>query len=167
MSRREDDRTAKCVSRWFSETGLSSSWRCSLAAMSRGVTRLTGWIAPKDLSWTLIEVFCMETQVKMYHFFVGGTRHETDKPFLTGAEIKSLAAVNPEYQLFYRDDVNTPDREVRDTQAVDLISQKEEDGTADRSVEDNEALALDEVHKYHGHFYAVPNSSYKRLKSNP
>jgi hypothetical protein len=109
----------------------------------------------------------METMVKTYHFFVGGTRHETDKPFLTGAAIKALAGVNPEYQLFFRDDVNSPDREVRDTQAVDLIPQKYEDGSDDRSVSDDEALELDEVHSYHGHFYAVPNSSYKRLKSNP
>jgi hypothetical protein len=108
----------------------------------------------------------MQTQGKMYHFFVGGNRFETDKPFLTGTEIKALAAVRAEYQLFFRDDVNTPDREVRDTQPVDLIEAKE-DGTADRSVEDNEALELDDVRHYHGHFYAVPNSSYKRLKSNP
>jgi hypothetical protein len=74
----------------------------------------------------------METQVKMYHFFVGGNRFETDKSFLTGTEIKMLAGVRAEYQLFYRDDVNTPDREVRDTQAVDLIPHKEEDGTADK-----------------------------------
>lgn len=109
----------------------------------------------------------METLVKMYHFFVGGNRIETDKPFLTGAEIKQLAGVNPEYQLFFRDDVNSPDREVRDTQAVDLIPHKEEDGSGDRSVEDDEALELDDIRHYHGHFYAVPNSSYKRLKSNP
>lgn len=109
----------------------------------------------------------METMVKMYHFFVGGNRFETDKPFLTGTEIKALAGVRAEYQLFFRDDVNTPDREVRDTQAVDLIEAKEEDGKSDRSVEDNEALELDNVRHYHGHFYAVPNSSYRRLKSNP
>lgn len=109
----------------------------------------------------------MESQTKMYHFFVGGTRHETDKPFLTGAEIKALAGVVPTHQLFFRDDVNSPDREVRDTQAVDLIPQKEEDGSSDRSVDDDEALQLDDVRHYHGHFYAVPNSSYKRLKSNP
>jgi len=109
----------------------------------------------------------MQTQVKMFHFFVGGNRVETDKPFLTGAEIKTLAGVVPTHQLFFRDDVNTPDREVRDTQAVDLISQKDEDGTVDWSVSDDEALALDDVRHYHGHFYAVPNSSYKRLKSNP
>jgi hypothetical protein len=71
------------------------------------------------------------------------------------------------HQLFFRDDVNSPDREVRDTQAVDLIPQKEEDGTADRSASDDEALELDDVRHYHGHFYAVPNSSYRRLKSNP
>ena len=109
----------------------------------------------------------METQVKMYHFFVGGNRIETDKPLLTGAEIKTLAGVVPTHQLFFRDDVNSPDREVRDTQAVDLIPQKEEDGTADRSASDDEALELDDVRHYHGHFYAVPNSSYRRLKSNP
>lgn len=108
----------------------------------------------------------METLVKTYHFFVGGNRFETDKSFLTGSEIKRLAAVRAEYQLFFRDDVNTPDREVRDTQTVDLIEAKE-DPAVDRSIEDNEALELDDVHHYHGHFYAVPNSSYKRLKSNP
>ena len=109
----------------------------------------------------------METMVQLYHFFVGGTRFETDKPTLTGNEIKALAGVNPDHQLFFRDDVNTPDREVRDTQHVELIAHKEEDGTTDRSIEDDEALELDDVRHYHGHFYAVPNSSYKRLKSNP
>src|SRR5664279_1407251 len=80
--------------------------------------------------WTAIEVFCMQTLVTTYHFFVGGNRIETDKPFLTGAEIKALAGVRAEYQLFFRDDVNSPDREVRDTQAVDLIPHKDEDGTS-------------------------------------
>jgi Multiubiquitin len=107
----------------------------------------------------------METMVKMYHFFVGGNRIETEKSFMTGAEIKQLAGVRAEYQLFYRDDVNSPDREVRDTQAVDLIPK--EDGSVDKPVDDSEALELDDVRHYHGHFYAVPNSSYKRLKSNP
>jgi Multiubiquitin len=108
----------------------------------------------------------MQTLLKTYHFFVGGNRIETDKPLLTGAEIKTLAGVRAEYQLFFRDDVNSPDREVRDTQAVDLIPQAEV-GTTDKPVEDSEALELDDVRHYHGHFYAVPNSSYKRLKSNP
>ena len=103
----------------------------------------------------------------MYHFFVGGNRFETDKAFLTGTEIKALAGVRAEYQLFFRDDVNSPDREVRDTQAVDLIPHKAEDGTVDKRVSDDEALQLDDVRHYHGHFYAVPNLSYRRLKSNP
>jgi hypothetical protein len=109
----------------------------------------------------------MQTQVQLFHFFVGGNRFETDRPSLTGTEIKALAGVPPTHPLFFRDDVNTPDREVRDTQHVELIAHKDEDGVADRSVSDDEALYLDEVHQYHGHFYAVPNSSYKRLKSNP
>jgi len=109
----------------------------------------------------------MTQTAQLYHFFVGGTRHETDKPFLTGAEIKALAGLVPTHQLLFRDDVNTPDRFIRDTQAVDLIPQAAEDGTADRAVADDEALELDDVRHYHGHFYAVPNSSYKRLKSNP
>ena len=50
---------------------------------------------------------------------------------------------------------------------VELIAHKEEDGSEDKSVSDDEALVLDDVRHYHGHFYAVPNSSYKRLKSNP
>jgi hypothetical protein len=109
----------------------------------------------------------METMVQLYHFFVGGTRFETEKPTLTGNEIKALAGVNPDHQLFYRDDVNTPDREIRDTQHVELIARHDEDGSSDRSIEDNETLELDDVRHYHGHFYAVPNSSYRRLKSNP
>jgi hypothetical protein len=48
-----------------------------------------------------------------------------------------------------------------------MIEQKAEDGTADKPIDDSEALELDDVRHYHGHFYAVPNSSYKRLKSNP
>jgi Multiubiquitin len=113
-----------------------------------------------------IEVFPMETHVKLFHFFVGGTRHETNKPTLTGTEIKALAGVVPTHQLFYRDDVNTPDRLVRDTQAVDLIAENVEDGTNDRSISDGEDIALGEVDD-HGHFYAVANASYKRRKSNP
>ncbi len=109
----------------------------------------------------------MQTQVKLYHFFVGGTRLETDKPTMTGSEIKALAGVDPTHQLFFRDDVNTPDRLIRDTQHVELLARGEEDGTDDRSVSDEEPLELDEIHEYHGHFYAVPNSSYARLKSNP
>ena len=109
----------------------------------------------------------MQTQVQLYHLFVGGTRLETDRPSMTGAEIKALAGVDPTHQLFFRDDVNTPDREVRDTQHVELIAQKEEDGTVDRSISDSESLELDEIHNYHGHFYAVPNSTYQRRKYNP
>ncbi|HEX9197981.1 MAG TPA: multiubiquitin domain-containing protein [Acidobacteriaceae bacterium] len=109
----------------------------------------------------------METQTQLFHFFVGGTRHETDKPSLTGIEIKALAGVDPAHQLFFRDDVNTPDRQVRDTQHVELIAVKDEDGTSDRSISDGESLELDDVRHYHGHFYAVPNSTYQRRKSNP
>jgi hypothetical protein len=108
----------------------------------------------------------MATATKLYHFFVGGNRFETDKAVLTGTEIKALAGVRAEYQLFFRDDVNSPDREVRDTQSVDLLEAKD-DPKVDKPVEDSEALELDDVRHYHGHFYAVPNSSYKRLKSNP
>ena len=54
----------------------------------------------------------MATATKLYHFFVGGNRFETDKAVLTGTEIKALAGVRAEYQLFFRDDVNSPDREV-------------------------------------------------------
>jgi hypothetical protein len=103
----------------------------------------------------------MSEQAKLYHFFVGENRFETDKPFLTGAQIKALAAVDPTHQLFYRDDVNAPDRLIRDTEAVDLIPLD-----ADRVISDEEDVALDAVDD-HGRFYAVPNSSYKRLKSNP
>jgi Multiubiquitin len=133
----------------------------------RAVTVLTEPFVADGVVWRPIEVFPMETQVKLYHFFVGGNRFETDKPTLTATQIKALAGVNPDHQLFFRDDVNTPDRLIRDTQAVALIPPAVEDGTVDRAVEDSEPLELDEVHQYHGHFYAVPNSSYRRLKSNP
>jgi hypothetical protein len=105
----------------------------------------------------------MSEQAKLYHFFVGENRFETDKPSLTGAAIKALAAVDPTHQLFYRDDVNAPDRLIRDTEAVELVPLN---SGSDRSISDEESVALDAVDE-HGRFYAVPNSSYKRLKSNP
>jgi hypothetical protein len=107
----------------------------------------------------------MSEQAKLYHFFVGENRFETDKSSLTGAQIKALAAIDPTHQLFYRDDVNAPDRLIRDTEAVELVPLTEGDAK-DRSISDEETVALDAVDE-HGRFYAVPNSSYKRLKSNP
>jgi hypothetical protein len=108
----------------------------------------------------------MSEPVKLYHFFVGENKFETDKPSLTGAEIKALAAVTPTHQLFYRDDVNTPDRMIRDTESVGLVEHKAEGDASNRSISDEESVALDAVED-HGRFYAVPNTSYKRLKSNP
>ncbi|MDR3746234.1 MAG: multiubiquitin domain-containing protein [Acidobacteriaceae bacterium] len=104
----------------------------------------------------------MSENPKLYHFYVGEYRFETDKSSLTGAEIKSLAAVTPTHQLFYRDDVNAPDRLIRDTETVEMVPNT----ALGEPISDDEAIALDAVDE-HGHFYAVPNTSYKRLKSNP
>lgn len=69
------------------------------------------------------------------HFFVDNKKFETDRTSMKGAEIKALATVAGNYQLFLEEPGNAPDR---------VIS-------------DGEDLMLDGPPK---HFYSVPPATF-------
>lgn len=62
----------------------------------------------------------MSEHEKEHHFFVDAKRYETDKPSLTGAEIKAIAGITPTYQLFLEEEGDRPDRAISDGEAVEL-----------------------------------------------
>jgi hypothetical protein len=70
-----------------------------------------------------------------YHFFVDAKRYETDDVSLTGAQIKSIANIDPTYQLFLEETGDHPDRALSDGEAVNLEHQTK-------------------------HFYAVPPATF-------
>jgi hypothetical protein len=57
---------------------------------------------------------------KQNHFFVDAKRFETPQTALTGAEIKTIAAVAPNYQLFLEEEGDKPDKAIADGEAVNL-----------------------------------------------
>lgn len=57
---------------------------------------------------------------KQYEFFVDGVRYESDKPHLTGAEIKTEAHAPADYQLFLEEEGDKPDKPIVDSETVDL-----------------------------------------------
>lgn len=48
------------------------------------------------------------------HFFVDNKKYETESTTLTGAQIKQIAAVPANYQLFLEAQGNDPDQQVSD-----------------------------------------------------
>jgi len=54
------------------------------------------------------------------HFFVDGKKYETEHNWLKGLEIKALAEVPANYQLFLEEHGNAPDRAISDAESVDL-----------------------------------------------
>jgi Multiubiquitin len=61
------------------------------------------------------------TDTHKYHFFVDTKKYETDKPSLTGAEIKAMIpGFNPTYQLYIEEPGDKPDRPVADTEPFSL-----------------------------------------------
>lgn len=70
-----------------------------------------------------------------YHFFVDGKKHDTDSATLTGLEIKTIASVPANYQLYLEDPGNDPDR----------------------AISDGEGLSMEPPPK---HFYAVPPATF-------
>lgn len=58
-----------------------------------------------------------------HHFYVDGTEYSTDKPSLTGLEIKTIANVPGGYQLFLESEGEAPDRAISDGESV-AIGQK-------------------------------------------
>ncbi|MHB8724022.1 MAG: multiubiquitin domain-containing protein [Casimicrobiaceae bacterium] len=60
-----------------------------------------------------------------YHFYVDAKEYSTDKKSLTGLEIKSMANVPGNYQLFLETEGNHPDRAISDGESV-ALDRKEE-----------------------------------------
>jgi hypothetical protein len=68
-----------------------------------------------------------------YRFFIDGKEHESSRRYITGAELRRMANIAPEYRLFlekHREENerrhHPPDREIRDTSSVDLGEPGEE-----------------------------------------
>jgi len=72
-----------------------------------------------------------------YHFFVDNKKFETEHASLTALEIKALAGVPADYQLFLEEHGNDADRALSDSDAVDLQNPPK-------------------------HFYAVPPATFGR-----
>lgn len=56
----------------------------------------------------------------LHHFFVDGKKYETPKANLLGLEIKVLASVEANYQLFLEEEGEKPDRAISDAETVTL-----------------------------------------------
>ena len=69
-----------------------------------------------------------------HHFFVDGKKYSTEKISLTGLEIKAIAGVPGNYQLFLEAHGNKPDRAISDGESI--------------VIENNE------------HFFAVPPATF-------
>lgn len=59
-----------------------------------------------------------------HHFYVDGKKYATDKPSLTGLEIKNIAGVPGNYQLFLEAEDDTPDRAISDGESI-VIGKKD------------------------------------------
>jgi Multiubiquitin len=57
---------------------------------------------------------------KVYKFFVDAKPYETDQTALNGAQIKAMASVPPQYQLFLEEEGDKPDRAISDGESVTL-----------------------------------------------
>jgi len=55
-----------------------------------------------------------------HHFYVDGKEYSTDKHNLTGLEIKTIAGVPGNYQLFLEEHGNAPDRAISDGETVPI-----------------------------------------------
>jgi hypothetical protein len=61
-----------------------------------------------------------ETEKSLHPFFVDAKRYETAKTALTGAEIKAVANVAPNYQLFLEEEGDRPDKGIGDGESVGI-----------------------------------------------
>jgi hypothetical protein len=55
-----------------------------------------------------------------YHFFVDNKKFETDHASLNGQEIKAIAGVPANYQLFLEEHGHAPDRAISDGDGIDM-----------------------------------------------
>lgn len=56
------------------------------------------------------------------NIFINGKKFVAPKPVMTGAEIKALGSIPPDYQLFLEEPGPKPDKGVRDNEQVELKS---------------------------------------------
>jgi hypothetical protein len=62
----------------------------------------------------------MTDDQKLNHFFVDAKKYETAQTALTGAEIKAIASVAANYQLFLEEEGDKPDKAIGDGEAENL-----------------------------------------------
>lgn len=55
-----------------------------------------------------------------HKFFVDAKQYSTTKNALSGLEIKQIASVPPNYQLYLEEEGDTPDRAISDGDSVDM-----------------------------------------------
>ena len=63
----------------------------------------------------------MEEASKHHPFFVDAKRYETAKSALTGAEIKAIASVAANYQLFLEEEGDRPDKGIPYGESVNIV----------------------------------------------
>jgi hypothetical protein len=56
----------------------------------------------------------------LHHFYVDNKEYSSDKNFLTGLEIKNIAGVPGNYQLFLEEEGDQPDRAISDGDTVSV-----------------------------------------------
>ena len=78
-----------------------------------------------------------ELKQDKYIFFIDGKEIVTEHSSLNGQEIKAMARIPGEYQLFLEEEGDSPDRAISDGKAVDLSEPTK-------------------------HFYAVPPATFGR-----
>ena len=62
----------------------------------------------------------MSDEQRTYEFFVDGKPYPEKKAHLSGLEIKAVASVPANYQLFLEEEGDTPDRPISDSDTVPL-----------------------------------------------
>ncbi len=70
---------------------------------------------------------------KPYQFFIDGKEYESAQRYITGAQVRQMANIEPEYRIFlekHREEnergSHPPDREIAETYSVDLAEPGEE-----------------------------------------
>lgn len=56
------------------------------------------------------------------HFFVDAQKYDTDRTALTGLEVKTIANVPANYQLFLEEKGDAPDRAISDGESLNMTS---------------------------------------------
>ncbi len=73
------------------------------------------------VSETIVGDTMSKTDVKKFKFSVDDRPFETETEVLTGAQIKTLAQIDPSFQLFLEvPGESRPDRQIGDSESVDL-----------------------------------------------